>query len=100
MPFPGHVGCSGVTKEQVGGKGGETPGAAAERGSHPFKAWAALSRRRLKQKPPCAQFRAKCRVREHKTPPLAGKEPKPDYTDNKKSQKGVTLSETSAVTLS
>lgn len=33
-------------------------------------------------------------------PLLAGKEAKPDNTDNKKSQKGVTLSEISAVTLS
>lgn len=56
MPFPGHVGCSGVTKKQVAGKGEETPGEAAEQGSHPFKAWAALSRRRSKQKPPCEQF--------------------------------------------
>lgn len=38
-------------------------------------------------------------MREQKTPPLAGKEAKPDNTDNKKSQKGVTLSEISAVTL-
>lgn len=82
------------------GKGGESAGAAAEWGSHPFKAWAALSRRRSKQKPPCALSWAKCRVREQKTPPLAEKEAKPDNADNKKSQKDVTLSEISAVTLS
>lgn len=39
-------------------------------------------------------------MREQKTPLLAQKEAKPDNMDNRKSQKGVTLSEISAVTVS
>lgn len=49
---------------------------------------------------PVHSFEVEGRVREQKTPLLAGKEAKPDNTDNKKSQKGVTESEISAVTLS
>lgn len=49
---------------------------------------------------PVHSFEVEGRVREQKTPLLAGKEAKPDNTDNKKSQKGVTESEISAATLS
>lgn len=74
-----------MTKKQVAGKKGKASSEAAERCSHPLKAWAALLSEGQNRNHPLYSLESSGhRARKQKIPPLVRNEVKPDNTDNNK----------------
>lgn len=97
-PFPGHVGCSGVTEEQVAGKGEEIQGQQqSEAATHsrlgllcPGGGWS--------RSHPVHSFESRAEWGSRRFHLWQGKKPSQITQTTKNSQKGVTVSEISAVT--